>query len=445
MKRSSNLILTTHAGSLPRPADIRLMIAARGEHCDAVADAARLRVAVAEVVRKQVELGIDVINDGEFGKPSFITYVRDRLDGLTPTGGLRGNHWGTSRDAIAFPDFYKAQVVGASGQLNYGCTAPIVYKGHAKLKTDLDNLRAALAGMNGIEAFVPSISPANIESWNANHYYKTAEEYMTAVCDAMHEEYKAITDAGFVLQIDDPRLVTYYMTQPNLSVAECRKWAEKQVEALNYALRGIPGEKVRYHTCYSINMGPRVHDMEARDIIDIILKIRAGAFSFEAANPRHEHEWAVWRDAKKADGTILIPGVVTHCSVLVEHPELVAERLIKYVDFAGIENVIAGTDCGFATFAGQDEISPLIVWAKLEALVKGAEIASKRLRAGRGKKAAVVGRRAATPARKIAARTRLQSKTSKAKPSRTKASGAKARVAKAKSAKRKASKAKRRK
>ena len=204
----------------------------------------------------------------------------------------------------------------------------------------------------------------------------------------MHEEYKAIVDAGFYLQIDDPRLVTYYMLQPNASVADCRKWAAQRVDALNYALRDIPPEKVRYHTCYSINMGPRLHDMQAKDIADVILKIRAGAFSFEASNPRHEHEWAVWCEAKRPADTVLIPGVVTHCSVLVEHPELVAERIVKYANAVGRENVIAGSDCGFATFAGADEIDPAIAWAKLAALVEGAEIASKKLWDTRAKSAA---------------------------------------------------------
>jgi 5-methyltetrahydropteroyltriglutamate--homocysteine methyltransferase len=335
---------------------------------------------VAGVVRKQAEIGIDIIDDGEFGKPSFVTYVRERLGGLSEVGGERTNPWGGSRDALAFPDFYRKQAANSMGrQPLIGATAPITYTGGAALKTDLDNLKAAMTGLDLVGAFVPSISPANIENWNENRYYRTAEEYLTAICDAMHEEYKTIVDAGFYLQIDDPRLVTYYMTKPDASVAECRKWAEQRVEALNYALRGIAPEKVRYHTCYSINMGPRLHDMQAKDIADIILKINAGAFSFEASNPRHEHEWTVWCEASKKSDVVLIPGVVTHCSVLVEHPELVAERLVKYANAVGRERTIAGTDCGFATFAGADEIDPAIAWAKLEALVEGAEIASRRV------------------------------------------------------------------
>jgi 5-methyltetrahydropteroyltriglutamate--homocysteine methyltransferase len=387
---STDRILTTHAGSLPRPNDVVEMVRARarGDRRDDAADAARLREAVAEVVRKQADIGIDIVDDGEFGKPSFVTYVRERLGGLSEVGPARSNPWGGSRDALAFPDFYRKQGTSMGRQPLTGATAPITYTGAAALKTDLENLKAAMQGLDIAGAFVPSISPANIENWNENHYYKTTEEYLAAICDAMHEEYKAIVDAGFYLQIDDPRLVTYYMLQPNASVADCRKWAAQRVEALNYALRDIPPEKVRYHTCYSINMGPRLHDMQAKDIADVILKIRAGAFSFEASNPRHEHEWAVWCEAKKPADTVLIPGVVTHCSVLVEHPELVAERLVKYANAVGRENVVAGSDCGFATFAGSDEIDPAIAWAKLAALVEGAEIASRRLWGNRSKSAA---------------------------------------------------------
>jgi len=398
MKRSTSThLLTTHVGSLPRPANLLE---------NPGADAALLRKAVIDVVRKQADIGIDVVDDGEYSKPSFVTYVRERLDGIAPTGGVRPGLWGQSRDARAFPEFYSRQVGGVTNQPNYGCVGPISYKGEALLQTDLDNLKAALGAVKVAEAFVPSISPANIESWNVNKYYKTDEEYRTAIADAMHVEYKAIVDAGFILQVDDPRLITYYMMNPDLSLKDIRKWAAMQVEATNYALRGIPEEKVRYHTCYSVNMAPRVGDMPIKDIIDIVLKIKAGAFSFEASNPRHEHEWTVWRDAKKRDGTILLPGVVTHCSLLVETPELVAERLVKYVDFAGKENVIASTDCGFATFASADEIDPAIAWAKLDALVKGAELATKQLRSRPAKPAPrrAAGKSSARGARKTAAK-----------------------------------------
>ena len=331
-------------------------------------------------MRQQADTGLDVIDDGEFGKPSFVTYVRDRLGGLE-AHGVRPNAWLSSREAVSFPDYYKAQESASprAKQVQMACTSPLTYKGQAALKTELDNLKSALKGVDAADVFVPCISPANIEDWNENKYYKTNDEYLFAIADAMNVEYKAIVDAGFLVQVDDPRLVSYYLMDPKMSVDDIRKWAMKRVEALNHALRGIPTEKIRYHTCYSINMGPRVHDLEVKHIIDILMKIRAGAFSFEASNPRHEHEWAVWKEAKIPEGTVLIPGVITNSSVLVEHPELVAQRLIRFADFMGRENVIAGTDCGFASFAGSDEVHASIVWAKMEAMVQGAEIASKKL------------------------------------------------------------------
>jgi 5-methyltetrahydropteroyltriglutamate--homocysteine methyltransferase len=259
------------------------------------------------------------------------------------------------------------------------CAGPITYKGEAALKADLDTLKAAVAGSGATEAFVPSIAPSNVEATTPNEYYPTPEKYVFAIAEAMREEYKAIVDAGFLLQIDDPFLVTYYITRPDLDIAECRKWAEVRVEALNAALDGIPSDRIRFHTCYSINMGPRIHDMQLKDIIDIILKVRAGAYSFEAANPRHEHEWEDWKRAKISDDKILIPGVITQSTVLVEHPELVAQRLARFAEVVGRERVIAGADCGFASFAGSNEVHPTIVWEKLKALVEGARIASKHL------------------------------------------------------------------
>jgi 5-methyltetrahydropteroyltriglutamate--homocysteine methyltransferase len=382
MKRSTDRILTTHAGSLPRPPDILQMVRAkaRGESVDEKKLSARVKEAVTEVVRQQSDVGLDVIDDGEFGKPSFVTYVRDRLGGLEPSG-VRPNAWLSSREAVSFPDYYKAQESASprARQVQMACTSPLTYKGQAALKAELDNLKAALKGLEVADVFVPCISPANIEDWNENKYYETNDQYLFAIADAMNVEYRAIVDAGFLVQVDDPRLVSYYLMDPSMSVEAIRAWAIKRVEALNHALRGIPTEKIRYHTCYSINMGPRVHDLEVKHIIDILLKIRAGAFSFEASNPRHEHEWAVWKDAKIPKDTVLIPGVITNSSVLVEHPELVAQRLVRFADFMGRENVIAGTDCGFASFAGSDEVHASIVWAKMEAMVQGAEIASKKL------------------------------------------------------------------
>ncbi len=383
MKRSVERILTTHIGSLPRPDDLLGMLQAKeaGKTVDAGAFAQRVRKAVAESVARQRAIGLDIVNDGEQGKPSFVTYVNERLEGIEPKG-TRGNPWRGSREAIAFPEFYAPWEQAARGPgagVQMMCTGPLKYKGLGLLRSELADLRAALDGAGASEAFVPSISTTNVEAWLKNAYYRSAEEYLSAIADAMHEEYRAIVEAGFLLQVDDPRLVTYYMLNADASVEQCRAWAGLRVEALNRALRGIPAERVRYHTCYSINMGPRVHDMELKDIVDVILRIDAGAYSFEAANPRHEHEWRVWEDIKLPDGKLLIPGVISHTTYLVEHPELVAERIARFARVVGRENVIAGADCGFATFASSKEMHPSIVWAKLDALVKGARLASRAL------------------------------------------------------------------
>jgi len=389
MQHSTKRILTTHAGSLPRPPDLLEMLAAKeqGQPVDEHARAARLPKAVKEIVQKQIELGIDIIDDGEYSKPSFVTYVNERLGGFeVDSEAPRRGPWVGSREAISFPEFYAAIHVG-SRQNRMICTGPITYKGYAQLQRDIENLKAALNGSK-VEAFMPSISPSNIEEWQRNAYYKTQEEYVVAIAEAMREEYKAIVDAGFLLQIDDPRLVSYYLVKPDASIAECRKWARTRIAVLNHALRGIPPEKIRHHTCYGINMGPRVHDMEVKHLLDLILTINAGAYSFEAANPRHEHEWKIWGNAKLPKDKVLIPGVISHSTVLVEHPELVAERIMKYASLVGRERVIAGSDCGFATFAGSKEVHPSIVWAKLQALTEGARLASKELwRKTGGKKA----------------------------------------------------------
>ena len=224
-----------------------------------------------------------------------------------------------------------------------------------------------------------SISPSNLELNHRNEFYSTGEEYLTALCDAMHEEYKAIVDAGFILQVDDPRMATHYDRTPGASIEECRKFIATRVDALNYALRGIPEDRVRFHTCYSVNVAPRVHDLELRDYVDLMLKVRAGGYSIEAANPRHEHEWQVFEDVKLPDGKVLIPGVVSHCVSLVEHPELVAQRIVRFARVVGRENVIASTDCGFGTSAVLDEVHPDVAWAKLAALSEGARRAGKEL------------------------------------------------------------------
>jgi 5-methyltetrahydropteroyltriglutamate--homocysteine methyltransferase len=382
VKRSTDRILVTHIGSLPRPPELLTLAIeiASGNRQNETRYRETLRTAVADVVRRQVAQGIDVIDDGEFGKLSFLTYVNDRLGGYEPDPGKSRSPWAGSREVAAFPNFYRPQLEGPSARaVRLVCTAPITYKGHDQLQRDLKNLKDATRGAGAKEAFMPSISPANIEWWNANRHYSTQEEYVFAIASAMAAEYKAIVDAGFLVQIDDPQLVMEYMLQPEMSIAQCREWAEIRVEALNLALKDIPRDRIRYHTCYGINMGPRVSDMELKDIIDIVLKVKAGAYSFEHANPRHEHEWVIWKKVKLPNDAILIPGVVTQSSVVVEHPELVAERLRRFADAVGRENVIAGADCGFASFAAGNEIDEAIVWAKLGALVEGARLATEQL------------------------------------------------------------------
>jgi 5-methyltetrahydropteroyltriglutamate--homocysteine methyltransferase len=386
MQRSNDRILTTHAGSLPRPDDLLAMMRSRlrGEAVDEAAYNARVRSAVGEIVKKQADLGIDTVSDGEMSKPSFLTYVTDRLAGFElDTEAPRGSPFAKSREFQAFPEFYewlgRAMPSPAVGVKRIACTGPVSYKGQALVKTDIDNLKAALKGADVADAFIPAISPSSIEDWQRNKYYKSTEEYLYAIADAMREEYKAIVDAGLLLQIDDPMLATCYVMYANMSVEDCRKWIALRIDVLNHALRDIPRERVRWHTCYGINIGPRVHDLQLKDVIDLFVRVSAGALSFEGANPRHEHEWRMWKDAKLADGTILIPGVITQSSVLVEHPDLIADRIERFASVVGRENVIAGTDCGFGTFAGSEEIHPSVVWAKFEALAEGARLASDRL------------------------------------------------------------------
>jgi len=387
MKRSTDRILTTHVGSLPRPDDLRALILKKqqGEAVDKAAFAARVKSAVAEVVGRQSEAGIDIMADGEMGRIGFIPYVNERLAGITPSSAaLPANYWGTSREYQAFPEFYAwaAQMPGTAGQTGrtrWVCTGPVSYKGKAALTQDIATLKAALSGVRHEEAFMPAVSPANLANWNRNEQYKSEEEYLYALAEALAEEYRAIIDAGLVLQVDDPLLASYYVMHPEASVEDCRKWALTRVDALNHALRGLPADRIRYHTCYSINIGPRVHDMELKHIVDIMLRVNAGAYSFEAGNPRHEHEWQVWEGVKLPEGKSLIPGVITHSSNIVEHPELIAQRIARFAQAVGKENVIAGADCGFASFAATCEVHPSVVWVKLKALADGARLASKEL------------------------------------------------------------------
>jgi 5-methyltetrahydropteroyltriglutamate--homocysteine methyltransferase len=381
MKRSIERILTTHVGSLPRPPELMEVMRAvgRGEPFDARRRDQLVRSAVDDAVRCQTEAGVDVVNDGEMGKPGFINYANNRLGGFEPAPPHTRSMWSGTREARAFPEFYQADVQTIDRRLRMQCVGPVTYTGHALIQEDIRILKAALAGKSYEEAFVPSVSPSLLANFQRDLFYKTGDDYLFAIADALAEEYKAIVEAGFLVQIDDPGLLSYHMRNPDLTMDEWRRWAAVQVEALNHALRGIPPEKVRHHTCHGINMGPRVHEMELADHIDVVLRINAGGYSFEAANPRHEHEWRVWQEVELPEGKVIIPGVVTQSSVLVEHPLLVADRIERFARIVGRENVIASTDCGFASSATSTEIHSTVVWAKLAAMVEGARIASRRL------------------------------------------------------------------
>ena len=391
MKTSTDRILTTHVGSLPRSEDVLKLIRAKatGTDFDAKSYEAGMRKVVADSVRRQAEVGLDIVNDGEQTKTNFVAYICSRLSGFEFIDPDTHPGRPPTRDALAFPAVY-ADVAKLTAfrrkeqplrlpRTWMRCTGPIKYVGHADLKADIDWLKAAVKDVPVEEAFMTAISPSNVELDHRNEYYRTGEEYLTALADAMHEEYKAIVGAGLILQIDDPRMATHYDRTPGATIEECRKFIALRVEAVNHALRGIPEDRVRFHTCYSVNIAPRVHDFELRHFVDLMLQVRAQAYSIEAANPRHEHEWQVFEDVKLADGKILIPGVVSHCVSLVEHPELVAQRIVRFATVVGRGNLIAGVDCGFGTSAVLDEVHPDVAWAKLAALSEGAKLASKQL------------------------------------------------------------------
>ncbi len=391
MKRSERRILTTHVGSLPRPRELLQPLHAResGERVDLAQLERRIAETVSSVVRRQAQLGIDVLNDGEHGRASFATYANTRIGGLEREPHPPRHIARPTRDSSAFPAVYEEmrRMFGArraltgkpEDEVSLVCTGPIRYIGHEQVKADIAHLNAAAAGAPAEEMFVTAISPTNLEMYFENRYYKSEEEYLFALAAAMREEYKAVVDAGFVLQVDDPRLITHWNRVPSMSLSENRRFMELRIDALNHALEGIPEERVRFHTCYSINVAPRVHDLEMKHYADLMLKVRAQAYSIEAANPRHEHEWRIWKEIKLPEHKVLIPGVVSHCVYQVEHPELVAERIERFAAVVGRERVIAGTDCGFATSRAGDEVHPDVAWAKLEALVEGARIASARL------------------------------------------------------------------
>jgi 5-methyltetrahydropteroyltriglutamate--homocysteine methyltransferase len=399
MRRSVDRILTTHAGSLPRPADLREMWSkqARGER-DEAALRARLRSAVDEVVLAQVKAGTDIPNDGEFGKPmraasdrgAWGNYIFDRMSGFGPTPpeavapdttapGAPMRIVGVRWEQREFAEFYADTGLGApsTAASRPMCIGPITYTGHEALRQDLANLKAATGAAGVEEAFAAAIAPGSLEMFcrGQNSCYATAETFLEAIAAAMREEYRAIVEAGFVLQLDDPGLPgAWDMLDPQPSLEDYRRYALLRVEILNHALAGIPEDRVRYHICWGSWHGPHTTDMPLRDIVDVMLRVKAQAYLVEAGNVRHEYEYKVWRDVKLPSGKILIPGVVSHATNVVEHPELVADRILSFANAVGCENVIAGSDCGLG-----GRVHPQIAWAKLRALSDGAALASKKL------------------------------------------------------------------
>jgi 5-methyltetrahydropteroyltriglutamate--homocysteine methyltransferase len=379
VKRNPQRILTTHVGSLPRPAELLDLMKAKvsGLAYDKAGYDQRVKSAVAECVKRQVATGIDIVSDGEQSKPGFFTYVRERLEGFEERPGQKRKLF--AAEVAAFPEYYEkyfreAMMGGAVAPVvPLVCTGPVKYRGEEALKRDIDNLKAA-AGAHG--AFMPAVAPSGV---GTNEYYRTEEEFFHAVGAALRTEYQAIVAAGLLLQVDDPFLCDIF-ADPALDAAQRNKRAAMYVEAINASLSGIPPEKVRFHTCYGINEGPRIHEAALSDVVGYMLKVNAGAYSFEAANPRHEHEYHLWESVRLPEGKVLIPGVITHASNIVEHPVLIAERLVRFAKLVGRENVVAGADCGFSSQASyHTEVHPTVVWAKFEAMREGAELATKQL------------------------------------------------------------------
>jgi 5-methyltetrahydropteroyltriglutamate--homocysteine methyltransferase len=386
MKRSVDRILTTHVGSLIRPQPLQEFLRAKQaskpfdlqayDHC--------LTRSVADVVRRQAEAGIDVISDGEFGKSiSWSQYVLERLSGFERRAVKPGgNPFQRGADRERFAEFYAELDAHeeVATRTDSVCVGPINYTGQAELQRDIENFKAALNGVNVEEAFLPVAAPASVIPDRKNEYYKSDEECLFAIGAAMRTEYKMIVDAGFLLQLDDARAaVTYDRMVPPAAFADYRKWVDMHMEVLNHAIEGLPPERIRYHVCWGSWPGPHTTDVPLKEIVDLILKVKVGAYVIEGANPRHEHEWKVWKDVKLPDGKVLIPGVISHATNVVEHPELVAERIGRYARLVGRENVLAGTDCGFAQGPFYRRVHPSIMWAKLEALAQGARLASKEL------------------------------------------------------------------
>jgi 5-methyltetrahydropteroyltriglutamate--homocysteine methyltransferase len=386
MKRSTDRILTTHVGSLIRPPALQEFLRSKqaGKPYDAKAYDQCLADTVAAVVHKQAEVGIDVISDGEFGKSiSWSQYVLERLSGFERRPiKPGGNPFTRGVDREQFAEFYAELDAreGVATAVEAVCVGPITYTGQAELKRDIDNFKSALKGLGVAEAFLPVAAPASVIPDRKNEYYKSDEDLIRAIGAAMRTEYRMIIEAGFLLQLDDARFaVTYDRMVPPASFAEYRKWLALQVEVLNEAIAGLPADRIRYHVCWGSWPGPHTTDVPLKDIVDLILGMKVGAFVIEGANPRHEHEWRVWESAKLPQDKVLIPGVISHATNVVEHPELVAERIVRIARLVGRENLLAGTDCGFAQGPFHRRVHPSIMWAKLDALVEGARLASEEL------------------------------------------------------------------
>ena len=377
MNRSTERFLTTHTGSLPRPQElVRTMFAKEeGVPVDSTALQARIHAAVAAVVKKQIEAGIDIANDGEMSKPSYATYIKDRLDGF---GGE--SHPLVYQDLVDFPEFAR-RVFGDPGRSRRktpGCNGPIRVRDPAAAETDINNLKATLAGMNTREAFLSAASPGVISLFFHNGHYPTEESYLYAIAEAMRPEYESVAEAGFVLQIDCPDLAMgRHIQYAALNVTEFRDKARLHIEALNYALANIPADRLRLHLCWGNYEGPHHCDIPLREIIETVFLAKPSGLSFEAANPRHAHEWTVFEEVRLPEGKVLIPGVIESKTNFIEHPELIAQRIGRYAHLVGRENVIAGSDCGYGTWVGQAAVDPGVVWAKLASLAEGARLASR--------------------------------------------------------------------
>jgi 5-methyltetrahydropteroyltriglutamate--homocysteine methyltransferase len=389
MKHSDTKILTTHVGSLILPPEFVALLKAMD--VGDVSAAARypdwLREAVEQIVREQADIGIDVVSDGEFGKSSsWSRYILDRLTGFEQRTGIgldAGEIVAKGRDRDRFPEFYaeydKTQgFVGTKG--NWACVGPIAYKGHDLIRRDIDNFKSALGRVSAADAFMAAVAPGSVVPDRINEHYRTDEDFIFAVADALNEEYRAIVDAGLLLQIDDAHLpIMYERMVPPATFDDYLAWADLRIEALNRALNGISEDRVRYHLCWGSWNAPHTGDVPLKDIVHLLLRLRVGAYSIEAANVRHEHEWHLWESVKLPAHKILIPGVISHVTNVVEHPELVAERIVRLAALVGRENLIAGTDCGFAQGPYVQRVHPTIMWSKLQALVEGARLASGKL------------------------------------------------------------------